>query len=186
MYISDNCEPSPCVDGSCVDLGSTYRCDCDAGYGGTNCETNIGEYTSLYYTQVDFVAKTLPARYVLHFKVSWLGCNVLVLYIYIYIRISNGVASLYLGNANGAEKKKRLIRESTRYRQNVSSINRNIHIYILFLFLKCQLAACVTKTSAIPLCFTKKECTKPNVANGLCMQQVLIQCHTCRRQRQQF
>ena len=91
----------------------------------------------------------------------------------IYIYVSRmGLRLLYLGNANGAEKS--LIRESTRYRQYVSSINRNIHIYILFLFLKCQLAACVTKTSAIPLCFTKKECTKPNVANGLCMQQVLI------------
>ena len=36
----NECSPAPCQNGgTCVDLVGSYRCDCKAGYSGTNCET---------------------------------------------------------------------------------------------------------------------------------------------------
>lgn len=36
----DDCAPAPCQNGgTCVDLVGGYRCDCKAGYTGSDCET---------------------------------------------------------------------------------------------------------------------------------------------------
>lgn len=39
--ISDinECLQSPCVQGQCSDTLGSYRCSCDVGWTGTNCET---------------------------------------------------------------------------------------------------------------------------------------------------
>lgn len=37
----DNCEPNQCVNGNCASLKSSYRCDCDKGFEGTNCDTSL-------------------------------------------------------------------------------------------------------------------------------------------------
>ena len=38
----DECVTDPCKNGAtCVDLVGSYRCDCKAGYTGSNCETSI-------------------------------------------------------------------------------------------------------------------------------------------------
>eukprot|EP00494_Astrolonche_serrata_P031532 UN31801 len=40
----NNCEPdNTCVNGTCVDEVDGYRCDCDAGFEGRDCEENINE-----------------------------------------------------------------------------------------------------------------------------------------------
>ena len=37
----NDCIPDPCQNGAtCVDLVGSYRCDCVAGYTGSNCETS--------------------------------------------------------------------------------------------------------------------------------------------------
>ena len=39
---TDECADSPCQNsGRCVNEGSTYRCECGAGWTGSNCETEI-------------------------------------------------------------------------------------------------------------------------------------------------
>ena len=41
------CDSDPCVNGDCIDNGdSTYSCDCDPGFTGTNCDSTIGEQVS--------------------------------------------------------------------------------------------------------------------------------------------
>lgn len=36
----NECSPDPCPNGgTCEDLVGSYRCDCNTGYSGTNCET---------------------------------------------------------------------------------------------------------------------------------------------------
>ncbi|XP_038070163.1 uncharacterized protein LOC119739340 [Patiria miniata] len=43
----DDCVTEPCVHGQCFDTGmASYRCDCDPGYNGTNCEIEIDECES--------------------------------------------------------------------------------------------------------------------------------------------
>ena len=38
---TNECAPAPCKNGAtCVDLVGSYRCDCMAGYSGSNCETS--------------------------------------------------------------------------------------------------------------------------------------------------
>lgn len=36
------CSNSPCIWGRCTVVGSTYRCDCNVGYEGRNCD--ISDY----------------------------------------------------------------------------------------------------------------------------------------------
>ena len=37
----NDCAPDPCQNGAtCLDLVGSYRCDCKAGYTGSNCETS--------------------------------------------------------------------------------------------------------------------------------------------------
>ena len=37
----NECAPDPCQNGAtCADLVGSYRCDCKAGYTGSNCETS--------------------------------------------------------------------------------------------------------------------------------------------------
>lgn len=35
----NECLQSPCVHGQCSDTRGSYRCTCDVGWTGTNCET---------------------------------------------------------------------------------------------------------------------------------------------------
>ncbi|XP_071784801.1 uncharacterized protein [Asterias amurensis] len=43
----DDCVIEPCVHGQCFDTGvELYRCDCDPGYNGTNCDVEINECES--------------------------------------------------------------------------------------------------------------------------------------------
>lgn len=35
----DDCLPHPCQHGTCQDLHNAYKCTCNPGYTGTNCET---------------------------------------------------------------------------------------------------------------------------------------------------
>lgn len=42
VFVLDNdyCKPKPCKNGGlCVDITTTYRCDCVAGFAGADCET---------------------------------------------------------------------------------------------------------------------------------------------------
>jgi len=39
----DECQPNPCVNGSCEDLIGDYKCHCTLGFEGKNCETNIDD-----------------------------------------------------------------------------------------------------------------------------------------------
>ena len=44
--LTDECADSPCQNsGQCVDEGSTYRCECGAGWTGSNCETEIHSHS---------------------------------------------------------------------------------------------------------------------------------------------
>ena len=36
----DDCRDNPCQNGKCIDLENDYRCDCQSGYGGKNCDQN--------------------------------------------------------------------------------------------------------------------------------------------------
>jgi hypothetical protein len=40
---ADPCDPNPCEHGDCSVDGDGYDCDCDAGYRGTRCQTNIDD-----------------------------------------------------------------------------------------------------------------------------------------------
>ena len=40
---SDDCDPDPCVNGSCSDGVDSYSCSCDAGWTGTDCDANIDD-----------------------------------------------------------------------------------------------------------------------------------------------
>lgn len=39
----NECQPNPCVNGTCEDLIGDYKCDCARGFEGKNCETNIND-----------------------------------------------------------------------------------------------------------------------------------------------
>ena len=44
--VSDNCSPNPCRNGgACNDGVDSYTCNCAAGFDGTNCENNIGQWS---------------------------------------------------------------------------------------------------------------------------------------------
>ena len=36
----DDCRNNPCQNGKCIDLENDYRCDCQSGYSGKNCDQN--------------------------------------------------------------------------------------------------------------------------------------------------
>ncbi|XP_077993148.1 uncharacterized protein LOC144447116 [Glandiceps talaboti] len=42
----DECDPDPCVNGTCVDGINSYTCDCDDGWTGTHCDIDIDECAS--------------------------------------------------------------------------------------------------------------------------------------------
>ncbi|XP_077993150.1 uncharacterized protein LOC144447118 [Glandiceps talaboti] len=42
----DECDPDPCVHGTCVDGINSYTCDCDDGWTGTHCDIDIDECAS--------------------------------------------------------------------------------------------------------------------------------------------
>ena len=37
----NECLSNPCVNGNCVDGVNRYTCSCEAGWGGTHCESNV-------------------------------------------------------------------------------------------------------------------------------------------------
>ena len=37
----NECQPDPCVNGTCIDQINGYNCTCNAGYTGRNCSTSI-------------------------------------------------------------------------------------------------------------------------------------------------
>ena len=41
VFDGDSCDPDPCVNGTCVDLVLDYRCDCDPGFSGRNCSSEL-------------------------------------------------------------------------------------------------------------------------------------------------
>ena len=42
----NDCEPDPCIHGSCEDEVNLYTCACDSGYSGTDCaESNSKHYS---------------------------------------------------------------------------------------------------------------------------------------------
>lgn len=42
----NECDTSPCVNGDCIDLVNDYKCACEPGYIGLNCDVNIDERAS--------------------------------------------------------------------------------------------------------------------------------------------
>ena len=36
----DDCSENPCVHGMCTDLVNSYKCTCETGYHGSNCDTH--------------------------------------------------------------------------------------------------------------------------------------------------
>ena len=36
--IDDDCRNNPCQNGQCIDLEKDYRCDCNPGFSGKNCD----------------------------------------------------------------------------------------------------------------------------------------------------
>ena len=46
--ITDDCLENPCQNGRCIDLANDYRCECQTGYGGKNCDFNCPVDNPLY------------------------------------------------------------------------------------------------------------------------------------------
>ena len=44
----DDCRDNPCQNGQCIDLENDYRCECQPGYGGKNCDQNCPVDNPLY------------------------------------------------------------------------------------------------------------------------------------------
>ena len=44
----DNCQDNPCQNGKCIDLENDYRCECQHGYGGKNCNQNCPVHNHNY------------------------------------------------------------------------------------------------------------------------------------------
>ena len=51
----NECDSSPCVNGTCSDLVNAYRCICLYGYGGTNC----GGTTIVFFLNLNFSHKII-------------------------------------------------------------------------------------------------------------------------------
>jgi len=47
--ITNNCLENPCRNGMCIDLVNDYRCDCNPGFSGKNCDVNCPVDNPLYY-----------------------------------------------------------------------------------------------------------------------------------------
>jgi len=41
--VSDDCDPNPCVHGTCIDGIDDYTCNCEPGWEGKNCNININD-----------------------------------------------------------------------------------------------------------------------------------------------
>jgi hypothetical protein len=59
----DDCLPSPCQHGTCQDLHNGYKCTCNHGYTGTDCETGnrmqpneIGRKVKIKHIVIYFIA----------------------------------------------------------------------------------------------------------------------------------
>ena len=51
-FISDVCNPNPCEHGNCISQGTTYTCQCFAGFTGTNCD--ISKYMNCNFALVSY------------------------------------------------------------------------------------------------------------------------------------
>lgn len=54
----DECSSNPCLNGNCNDINFGYKCNCNAGYTGVNCEVNINECDSNPCTPSQFTTCT--------------------------------------------------------------------------------------------------------------------------------
>ena len=44
--VIDNCKSSPCKHGQCKNAVASYKCHCDLGWTGTNCDTSNQSLTA--------------------------------------------------------------------------------------------------------------------------------------------
>ena len=51
----DDCRDNPCQNGQCIDLENDYRCKCQSGYGGKNCDEKKCPVNKPGYDVVDGV-----------------------------------------------------------------------------------------------------------------------------------
>ena len=52
-FLTDDCLDNPCPNGKCIDLENDYRCECQPGYSGKNCNQKFGKFGHGFYRVVD-------------------------------------------------------------------------------------------------------------------------------------
>ena len=50
--LNDDCLDNPCPNGKCIDLANDYKCDCNPGFAGKNCEFSC-PHDKPFYREVD-------------------------------------------------------------------------------------------------------------------------------------
>ena len=75
----DECVSNPCVGGKCVNLVGSYRCDCDPGKTGVNCDESRYKENQYFFKQKIFTLNFCLnfIKYSLLFLLSDVVCPVL-------------------------------------------------------------------------------------------------------------